>query len=290
VSGLKVNFFKSKLYGVNLEDNFLCAASTFLNCGVDAIPFRFLGILVGANPRRKNNWSPILDSMKQRLCAWNGRHLSIGGRVTLINSVLSSLPLYFFSFYKALVCVIKEMVSIQRNFLWGGGMDSNKMCWVSWDRICQPKESGGLGIKNLENFNSSLLCKWKWRCLEDREAPWYELLHFRYGSFAANFLLEDGKEGLKNASIWWRDIWKLGSGAEGGWFGRNISSCLGDGNDITFWKEKWFGPSPLRDAYPDLFVKTENPNVLVSQMVGAEPFVHPTGPWPAPTYLFFHFL
>jgi hypothetical protein len=102
--------------------------------------------------------------------------------------------------------------------------------------------------------------------LEDREAPWYELLHFRYGSFAANFLLEDGKEGLKNASIWWRDIWKLGSGAEGGWFGRNISSCLGDGNDITFWKEKWFGPSPLRDAYPDLFVKTENPNVLVSQM------------------------
>jgi hypothetical protein len=102
--------------------------------------------------------------------------------------------------------------------------------------------------------------------LEDRGAPWYELLHFRYGSFAANFLLEDGKEGLRNASIWWRDIWKLGSGAEGGWFGRNISSCLGDGNDITFWKEKWFGPSPLRDAYPDLFVKTENPNVLVSQM------------------------
>jgi hypothetical protein len=131
VSGLKVNFFKSKLYGVNLEDNFLQASLAFLHCGVDSIPFKFLGIPVGANPRRKTTWLPILASMKQRLCTWKGRQLSIGGRVTLINSVLSSLPLYFFSFYKAPVCVIKEMVRIQRNFLWGGGTDSNKMCWVS---------------------------------------------------------------------------------------------------------------------------------------------------------------
>jgi hypothetical protein len=131
VSGLKVNFFKSKLYGVNLEDNFLQASSAFLHCGVDSIPFKFLGIPVGANPRRKTTWLPILASMKQRLCTWKGRQLSIGGRVTLINSVLSSLPLYFFSFYKAPVCVIKEMVRIQHNFLWGGGTYSNKMCWVS---------------------------------------------------------------------------------------------------------------------------------------------------------------
>jgi hypothetical protein len=86
---------------------------------------------------------------------------------------------HYISFYKALVCVINEMVCIQHIFLWGGGMDSNKMCWVSWDRICQSKENGGLGIKNLETFNSSLLCKWKWRCLEDREAPWIEFLRFR---------------------------------------------------------------------------------------------------------------
>ncbi|PNX56330.1 ribonuclease H [Trifolium pratense] len=51
VSGLKINFFKSKLYGINLEDGFLSAASAFLHCEVDSIPFRFLGIPVGANPR-----------------------------------------------------------------------------------------------------------------------------------------------------------------------------------------------------------------------------------------------
>jgi hypothetical protein len=129
VSGLKVNFHKSKLYGINLDDSFLSASSSFLHCEVDSIPFRFLGIPVGANPRRKGTWAPIIDAMRKRLSVWNGRNLSIGGRVTLINFVLSSLPLYFFSFFKAPVCVLKDLVCIQRRFLWGGGLDTEKMCW-----------------------------------------------------------------------------------------------------------------------------------------------------------------
>jgi hypothetical protein len=112
VSGLKVNFFISKLYGINIEENFLRASSSFLHCDVESIPFRFLGIPVGANPRRRATWIPIIESMRNRLNTWKGRNLSIGGRVTLINSVLSSLPLYFFSIYKAPSCVIKELVTI----------------------------------------------------------------------------------------------------------------------------------------------------------------------------------
>jgi hypothetical protein len=93
VSGLKVNFHKSKHYGINLDDSFLGASSSFLHCEVISIPFRFLGIPVGANPQRKATWSPIVDIVRKRLSVWNGRNLSIGGRVTLINSVLSSLLL-----------------------------------------------------------------------------------------------------------------------------------------------------------------------------------------------------
>jgi hypothetical protein len=59
VSGLKVNFHKSKLYGVNLDDCFLRASWSFLHCEVDSISFRFLGIPVGANPRHRATWSPI---------------------------------------------------------------------------------------------------------------------------------------------------------------------------------------------------------------------------------------
>jgi hypothetical protein len=67
VFGLKVIFFKSKLYGINLDENFLCATSVFLHCEVDCIPFRFLGIPVGANPQRKMTWNPIVESMRRFL-------------------------------------------------------------------------------------------------------------------------------------------------------------------------------------------------------------------------------
>jgi hypothetical protein len=62
---------------------------------------------------------------------------------------------------------------------YGGERDGKKVCWVSWDRICQPKEKGGLGITNLALFNSSLLCngsRGAWMI----KYPLYDLLKFRY--------------------------------------------------------------------------------------------------------------
>jgi hypothetical protein len=135
VSGLKINFVKSKLYGINLAPSFLAAGSMFLSCRSDTLPFKFLGIPVGANPRRRETWKPIVENMEKRLSMWSSRHLSYGGRIVLINSVLSSLPLYFFSFFKAPKCIIQQLVRIQRNFLWGGGLDFKKICWISWDQI-----------------------------------------------------------------------------------------------------------------------------------------------------------
>jgi hypothetical protein len=180
VSGLKINFVKSKLYGINVEDRLLSAGAAFLSCRAESIPFKFLGLPVGANPRRLAMWQSVVDTRAKRLNSWSGRLLSYGGRLTLINSVLASLPLYFFSFYKAPVGVIKQLNRIQRNFIWGGGTEDKRLCWVKWDQICRPKDEGGLGVKNLETFNRSLLSKWKWRFIQEGEAIWANLLQFRY--------------------------------------------------------------------------------------------------------------
>jgi hypothetical protein len=47
---------KSKIYGINVEDRFLEVGSSFLSYSSDVIPFKFLGIPVGANPRRRETW------------------------------------------------------------------------------------------------------------------------------------------------------------------------------------------------------------------------------------------
>jgi len=152
VSGLKVSFFKSKLYGLNLEleDSFLEATSNILCCRIDRIPFWFLNVLIGANPRRYSTCSTTIDSMRKRLSEWNGHHLLIGGRLVLLNSALSSIALYYSSFYKAPRKVIEELTQLQRRFLRGGGLEGKKINRVSWDKVCLRKKEGGLEVKDLQ--------------------------------------------------------------------------------------------------------------------------------------------
>lgn len=99
VSGSRVNMWKSKLYVIGIDDYFLHDASQFLCCKLDTIPFKFFGISVGGNPRRVNFWNLILVSVREKLSPWIGRLLSIGGIVTLINSVITNLLVCYLSFF-----------------------------------------------------------------------------------------------------------------------------------------------------------------------------------------------
>ncbi|CAJ2651715.1 unnamed protein product [Trifolium pratense] len=268
VSGLKINFEKSKLYGVNVDSCFLKAGAAFLSCNTAATPFKFLGIPVGANPRRRETWNPVLEAMTKRLNSWNSRNLSFGGRLTLINSVLASIPLYFFSFFKAPICVLKSIERIQRNFLWGGSLEEKKLCWVKWDQVCLPKEEGGLRVKNLELFNLALLCKWKWRLLHNDDAIWFDLLRHRYKSFPSFLLGDHETVSYANSSIWWRDVISSGRGVSDNWFKSNISCRVGNGHNTNFWNFRWYGNQAFCELFPDLYAKEVRKNVSVAELLG----------------------
>ena len=49
--------------------------------------------------RKLNNkdWKMIEDRIERKLSSWKGKHLSYGGRIVLINYVLSSLPMFMLS-------------------------------------------------------------------------------------------------------------------------------------------------------------------------------------------------
>nr|ABD32615.1 RNA-directed DNA polymerase, putative [Medicago truncatula] len=101
MSGLKVNFHKSMLVGVNIASSWLHEAASVLSCKVGNVPFLYLGMPIGGNPRRLRFWEPIVNRIKSRLSGWNSRFLSFGGRLVLLKSVLTSLPVYAISFFKA---------------------------------------------------------------------------------------------------------------------------------------------------------------------------------------------
>jgi hypothetical protein len=103
----------------------------------------------------------MLEVLKKRLGYWGNKYVSLGGRIVLINAVLSSILIFYLSYMKMPAKVWKEVVKIQRSFLWGGVSLKRRICWVKWVDICKPKKEGGLGIRDLRLVNLSLLAKWR---------------------------------------------------------------------------------------------------------------------------------
>jgi hypothetical protein len=114
-SGHKVNFGKSKVMGVNVNDDFLSVTERFLHCSRASLPFTYLGLRVGANARKLSTWQPLIDTIFKKLGTWNNRWVSMGGRVVILNSVLNSIPIFFLSYLKMPVKMWKLIVGLQRS-------------------------------------------------------------------------------------------------------------------------------------------------------------------------------
>lgn len=84
VSCLKVNYKKTRVIGINVEDEFTNLAAVFLHCQSGQLPFKYLSLPVGANPRSVSTCEPVIVCLEMKLALWKGRHLSFGGRVILI--------------------------------------------------------------------------------------------------------------------------------------------------------------------------------------------------------------
>ena len=56
------------------------------------------------------------------------------------------MPTYLFSILATPKYILKEIRSIQWNFLWVGRESKEKFALVSWEKVSMPKEKGGLGL------------------------------------------------------------------------------------------------------------------------------------------------
>lgn len=92
LSGLKINFYKSVLF---YYGEARAAQEEYMNifgCYVGDAPFRYLGIPMH-HTRINKEWKVIDDRFERKLSTWKSKMLSNGGRLTLINLVLSNLSI-----------------------------------------------------------------------------------------------------------------------------------------------------------------------------------------------------
>ncbi|KAJ0827228.1 putative reverse transcriptase zinc-binding domain-containing protein [Helianthus annuus] len=216
-----------------------------LGCKRADFPFTYLGIKVGAKMTRIFNWEPVVDVIKGRLASWKAKHLSIGGRLILIKSVLESLPVYYFSLYKAPKAVIDSIEMCMRRFLWAGSYVEKKISWVAWDIVTLPKQQGGLGISKLQEVNDALLLKWTWRFKTEDSCLWKKGSSRPWAMLPCN----------ATSSGCWKYIVKVGDikVANGMPLNSFFVGNLGDGQSIYFWGDVWLRDAPLCIIYPNLF-------------------------------------
>ncbi|GKB52080.1 RNA-directed DNA polymerase, eukaryota, reverse transcriptase zinc-binding domain protein [Tanacetum coccineum] len=215
--------------GVSEEE--VSSMANHTGCNSGSFPFTYLGLPISSNMNHSSNWKILIDRFQSRLSKWKANLLSIGGRLTLIKSVLGSLGIYYLSFFKALDSVLKTLESIRALFFWGGSQGSSKLAWVKWPTVLASLGKGGLGIGSLKLFNLTLIQKRRWRFFSNPNALWVNVIRSLLGH-------------------------------EGG-FDHAGCSTKGCGSIIRFWKDLWIGDSPLYLRYNRLFRLEQDKDYLI---------------------------
>jgi hypothetical protein len=145
-TGLKVNFGKSFLVPINVSDEKTTILSGTLGCQIGTMPFNYLGLSLGTTKPTIQEFMPLLTRIEKRLMGITPL-ASYAGRLTLYNSVISSLPTDFMSLVQLPINIIEQINKYRRHYLWRGS-DLNKKgkCLAAWSKVQRPKGSGGLGI------------------------------------------------------------------------------------------------------------------------------------------------
>jgi len=140
LSGLKINFHKSELFCFGEAKECENQYMQLFGCNTGTFPIRYLGIPIHYRRLSNSDWLKVQEQFEKRLGSWKGKNLSTGGRLTLINSVLSSLPMYMMSFFEIPKGVRKKRDYFRSRFFWQSDEHKRKYRLAKWDILCQPKE------------------------------------------------------------------------------------------------------------------------------------------------------
>ncbi|GKE21390.1 RNA-directed DNA polymerase, eukaryota, reverse transcriptase zinc-binding domain protein, partial [Tanacetum coccineum] len=216
-SGLRINMSKSKLMGISVNEEKIAQAALKIGCAILKAPFSYLGSKVGGLMSRIQSWNEIVESMIARLSKWKMKTLSIGGRLTLLKSVLGSMSIYHMSIFKVPMKVLQRMESIRCHFFNGADLSGKKSIWVKWNSALASKEKGGLAIHG-EDGKIGKYSKVAYPSL------WLDIVH-------------------EMELFTKKDI--------------DIFSCmhkkLGNGANTAFWEDVWRGDVAFKHKYPRLY-------------------------------------
>uniref|UniRef100_A0A803QCK5 Reverse transcriptase domain-containing protein n=1 Tax=Cannabis sativa TaxID=3483 RepID=A0A803QCK5_CANSA len=255
-SGQQVNFAKSSVFFSNnitvaVHDR-LCGLMR-LNAASDDSFYLGLPSIMGRN---KNAILGFLkEKLKKKIFSWETKFLSKAGKEVLIKSVAQALPNYAMSVFLLTHEIWSSLEGMMAKFWWKSQSSSSSkgVSWVSWKKLCQHKNVGGLGFRDLRDYNLSFLGKQGWRLLTMEDtlvAKIYKARYYPHGSFLN---VELGQ----NPSFIWRSIWAAQDLVKNG-----ARRSIANGSSVSILHDPWLP----NDSNP--FVLSNNTG-LVDQYVSS---------------------
>ncbi|GJT95096.1 RNA-directed DNA polymerase, eukaryota, reverse transcriptase zinc-binding domain protein [Tanacetum coccineum] len=249
-SGLRINMSKSKLMGLNVDNGKIKEAALKLGCLTLKPPFTYLGSTVGGSMSRIQAWDGVVERVKSRLSKWKVKMLSIGGRLTLLKSVLGSMAIYQMSIHKAPLGVLRNLESLRSHFFNGCAPNNQKASWVNWKNALASKEKGGLGISSLYALNKGLMFKWYWRFFTKDSSLWSRVIKAIYGDSGG---LE--RNTFATYTSCWSNIVKEVTSLDEKGLNLCNAICfkLGNGEKARFWEDRWLDGMLFKTLFPRLY-------------------------------------
>ncbi|XP_026435209.1 uncharacterized protein LOC113332928 [Papaver somniferum] len=266
-SGQVINKRKSKCFVGGVTESRRRIIAESLQMELSEFPDKYLGVILCPGRVKIYQVWGMVELMHKMLAGWMGQMLSFSDRLTLVKSVLCSVPVYNMSVYKWPKNVIKECEKIVRNFLRSGDPAVKKLIKVKFDEIFAPVTEGGLGIRRFETINKALLMKLFWK-MKIEEVERTNLMNAKYkdksGAWITNY---------RKSSIWPGLKWVMNEVHEGSrWL-------VGDGKEISVCRDEWIKEYALTGIHPNNSFITHHKDMKVSKLII-------NGEWNVPAAMF----
>lgn len=180
-----------------------------------------------------------MEKVQNRIGSWKNKFLSFVGRLQLVQSVISSMHVYWSSPFILPAHILMDIEQSMRGFFWCQRTMRHGRAKVAWEDVCLPKCEGGLGIRSLELLNVALISTNVWSILTLKESLWVKWIHTHK---------------LRGRNFW--DFPFRGS-MTWGWckllqirpiIHKFVWHKLGDGASTSAWFDHWCNYSPLMDS------------------------------------------
>eukprot|EP00253_Pinus_taeda_P010228 PITA_10228 len=242
ISGSKINYRKCSIYGWNCSTKELADIARLLEMDGNRNweSFKYLGIQIFKSKPKVAHWLPLLDKTKNRIQAWGASWLNNAGKVTLMKSVLLSMPLYQNSILLAPKSFLSKLDSLLRRFLWEGGNNNDRRIHlVNWEILKRPLLEGGLHLCNLAAQNLALGSKILWNLVSGKASWSKRVLWKKYFQGQRLRCLDKSPRLLKGSPIF------ILCNAAREQFNHYVYWIPGNGRKINLWDDSILGEQPL---------------------------------------------